>query len=141
MFAVFLGRLVPQTYSGEKLLKKLTKVRHSQAFCSCRFARAERMEDRFGGRSEYVLVKDRTNKPSVNVCDGTWRKSVTRAGLPEGTCFHTLRHIFVSWHMQNETPEMVIQQLGGWSNTAMLQRYVHIKDEQKSKAVQSFRGW
>ena len=28
----------------------------------------------------------------------------------------------------------------GWSNTAMLQRYVHIKDEQKRKAVQGFEG-
>ena len=37
--------------------------------------------------------------------------------------------------MRNEVPERVIQQLGDWSNTAMLQRYVHIK-EQKRKAVQ-----
>ena len=35
---------------------------------------------------------------------------------------------------------MVIQQLAGWSDTAMLQRYVHIKDEQKRKAVQGFEG-
>ena len=42
--------------------------------------------------------------------------------------------------MRNEVPEMVIQQLGDWSNTAMLQRYVHIKDEQKRKAVQGLEG-
>ena len=35
---------------------------------------------------------------------------------------------------------MVIQQLGGWSNLSILQRYVHIKDEQKRKAVQGLEG-
>ncbi|GEM_PF-3590705 len=105
-----------------------------------RLSRAERREGDGIRRSEFVFVKDRTNKPSVNVCDGAWRRAVVRAGLPQGTCFHTLRHTFASWHMRNEVPEMVIQQLGGWSNTAMLQRYVHIKDEQKRKAVQGFEG-
>ena len=105
-----------------------------------RLARSERMEEKFGSRSDYVFPKDTTNKPSTNVCDGAWRRAVTRAGLPEGTCFHTLRHTFASWHMRNEVPEMVIAKLGGWSNTAMLQRYVHIKDEQKRKAVQGFEG-
>lgn len=105
-----------------------------------RLSRAETRESRGIRRSEFVFAKDLTNKPSVNVCDGVWRKAVVRAGLPVGTCFHTLRHTFASWHMRNEVPEMVIQQLGGWSNTAMLQRYVHIKDEQKRKAVQGFEG-
>ena len=105
-----------------------------------RLARADVLEKKFGWRSEFVFARDHSNKPSTNVCDGTWRKAVARAGLPPGTCFHTLRHTFASWHMRNEVPEMVIQQLGGWSNTAMLQRYVHIKDEQKRKAVQGFEG-
>tara|TARA_Y100000289_G_C3904379_1_gene141061 strand:- start:118 stop:1008 length:891 start_codon:yes stop_codon:yes gene_type:complete len=105
-----------------------------------RLARADRLEKEFGWRSEFVFAKDHSNKPSTNVCDATWRKAVARAGLPEGTCFHTLRHTFASWNMRNEVPEMVIQQLGGWSNLSMLQRYVHIKDEQKRKAVQGLEG-
>ena len=105
-----------------------------------RLARADRLEGEFGWRSEFVFAKDHSNKPSTNVCDGTWRKAVAKAGLPEGTCFHTLRHTFASWNMRNQVPEMVIQQLGGWSNLSMLQRYVHIKDEQKRKAGQGLEG-
>ena len=105
-----------------------------------RLAKADWLESEFGWRSEFVFAKDHSNKPSTNVCDGTWRKAVARAGLPEGTCFHTLRHKFASWNMRNEVPEMVIQQLGGWSNLSILQRYVHIKDEQKRKAVQGLEG-
>jgi hypothetical protein len=35
---------------------------------------------------------------------------------------------------------MVIQQLGGWSNTAMLQRYAHIRSAQMEQAVKAFEG-
>jgi hypothetical protein len=42
--------------------------------------------------------------------------------------------------MRNEVPEMVIAKLGSWSNTVMLQSYVHIKDEQKRQAMQGFEG-
>tara|TARA_B100001063_G_scaffold244853_1_gene278808 strand:- start:3462 stop:4352 length:891 start_codon:yes stop_codon:yes gene_type:complete len=105
-----------------------------------RLARADWLEEEFGWRSEFVFPKDHSNKPSFNVCDGTWRKAVARAGLPAGTCFHTLRHSFASMHMRREVPEQVIQEMGGWQNSAMLKRYAHIKDEQKRKAAEGLDG-
>ena len=105
-----------------------------------RLKRADWLEKKFGWRSEYVFARDHSNQPSTIVCNGAWKKALDRAGLPQGICFHTLRHTFASWHMEKETPEMVIVKLGGWSGTEMLKRYVHIKDAQKRKAVQSFEG-
>lgn len=37
-----------------------------------------------------------------------------------------LRHTWASWHIQNGTPIHVLQELGGWSDIRMVQRYAHL---------------
>ncbi|MBL4702571.1 MAG: tyrosine-type recombinase/integrase, partial [Phycisphaeraceae bacterium] len=34
-----------------------------------------------------------------------------------------LRHTWASWHVQGGTPMHVLQELGGWSDIRMVQRY------------------
>jgi len=83
-----------------------------------------------------------------------WRKSLDRAGIrkyvekdkrqAEGSPYphyidseyrftdfrwHDLRHTWASWHVQNGTPLHVLQELGGWSDIRMVQRYAHLAPE------------
>jgi hypothetical protein len=43
--------------------------------------------------------------------------------------WHDLRHTWASWHIQNGTPIHVLQELGGWSDIRMVQRYAHLAPE------------
>ena len=55
-----------------------------------------------------------------------WKEAIAKAGVPD-LRFHDLRHAWASFHTMNETPERVLQALGGWSSSKMVQRYAHLK--------------
>jgi len=57
-----------------------------------------------------------------------WRGGLTKAGI-ENFRWHDLRHTWASWHVQNGTPMHVLQELGGWSDIRMVQRYAHLAPE------------
>lgn len=57
-----------------------------------------------------------------------WRKALIRAGI-DNFRWHDLRHTWASWHIQNGTPLQVLQELGGWSDSEMVQRYAHLASE------------
>lgn len=54
-----------------------------------------------------------------------WETALGRAGI-ENFRWHDLRHTWASWHVQSGTPLHVLQELGGWSTPAMVQRYAHL---------------
>lgn len=62
--------------------------------------------------------------PIAGCSSMAWYKAVKRAGL-EGFRWHDLRHTWASWHVQAGTPLPILQELGGWSSFAMVQRYAH----------------
>ena len=75
-----------------------------------------------GKHAEYVFTyKD---KPVTRA----WRRALTRAGI-EDFRWHDLRLTRASWHVQNGTPLHVLQELGGWSDPSMVQRYAHLSAE------------
>ncbi|MBM5577851.1 tyrosine-type recombinase/integrase [Burkholderia pseudomallei] len=39
---------------------------------------------------------------------------------------HDLRHTWANWHVQHDTPLMVLKELGGWETIAMVQKYAHL---------------
>jgi len=43
--------------------------------------------------------------------------------------WHDLRHTWASWHVQAGTPIHVLQELGGWSDIRMVQKYAHLAPE------------
>lgn len=47
------------------------------------------------------------------------------AGL-DGFRFHDIRHSWASWHVMSGTPLEVLQKLGGWKESKMVQRYAHL---------------
>ncbi|WP_363183902.1 site-specific integrase [uncultured Thiocystis sp.] len=61
-----------------------------------------------------------------------WRKALLRAGI-ENFRWHDLRHTWASWHVQSGTPLHVLQELGGWSDFAMVQKYAHLSSEHLAK--------
>ena len=63
--------------------------------------------------------------PVTGCSTAAWYKATKRAGVA-GFRFHDLRHTWASWHVQAGTPLPVLQQLGGWSSLAMVQRYAHL---------------
>jgi site-specific recombinase XerD len=60
---------------------------------------------------------------------------VSRAKLAEVT-IHTLRHAFASRLAMAGVDLRTIQELGGWSNLEMVQRYSHLSPSHKAEAVE-----
>jgi len=52
-----------------------------------------------------------------------------------GFHWHDLRHTWASWHAQDRTPLHVLQELGGWASSEMVQRYAHLATEHLSRWV------
>lgn len=58
----------------------------------------------------------------------TWRKTLKAVGI-ENFRWHDLRHTWASWHIQEGTPQHILQELGGWSSPEMVQKYAHLSSE------------
>jgi site-specific recombinase XerD len=49
---------------------------------------------------------------------------------------HTLRHTFATRLIENGVDLRTVQELGGWSNLKMLERYGHVSPTRKAAAVE-----
>ena len=79
-----------------------------------------------GKHKKYVFTYNR--KPVRRCNTKVWRRALTLSGI-EDFRWHDLRHTWASWHVQNGTPMHVLQELGGWSDIRMVQRYAHLSPE------------
>lgn len=84
-------------------------------------------------KSDFVFVKrDGGRYTSVrNVFDAACLK----AGLKDVTP-HTLRHTFATRLIENGVDLRTVQELGGWSQIKMLERYGHVSQGRKVDAVE-----
>lgn len=94
---------------------------------------------------DYVFVQQSGGKTKVGnvlseITNSTYRNACRKAELPEGTTFHTMRHTFASWHIENGTSEMVLMELGGWKDRTSLQRYAHLNQAQRKIASSNIEG-
>lgn len=64
-------------------------------------------------------------KPVWRANNHAWRKALKRAEIYDFR-WHDLRHTWASWHIQRGTPLHVLQELGGWSDASMVQKYAHL---------------
>jgi integrase len=79
----------------------------------------DRWKDKQSG--PYVIHRDGERVKSIRFW---WERACTDIGIE---CrVHDLRHTFTSWHLQNKTPDRVIQEMCGWASPAMLQNYGHL---------------
>lgn len=81
------------------------------------------IRSQLGKDKTYVFVYK--GKPVGQLSTKAWRNALERAGI-EDFRWHDLRHTWASWHIQNGTPVHVLQELGGWSEAEMVQRYAHL---------------
>jgi integrase len=68
-----------------------------------------------------------------------FRNGLTKVEI-ENFRWHDLRHTWASWHVQNGTPIHVLQELGGWSDIRMVQRYAHLAPEHLSAYAGNISG-
>jgi integrase len=71
-------------------------------------------------------------RPVAKAGGHAWREALKRAGL-QNFRWHDLRHTWASWHIQQGTPLHVLQELGGWNDIRMVQRYAHLSAEHLAK--------
>lgn len=64
---------------------------------------------------------------------GDFRKTFNRAkrlaNIPAAFRWHDLRHTWASNMIRNGAPARHVQELGGWRNASMVQRYSHLNIE------------
>ena len=75
-------------------------------------------------------------RPVGQVNTKAWRSALKRAGIKDFR-WHDLRHTWASWHVQSGTPLHVLQELGGWSDYKMVQRYAHLAQEHLARFVEN----
>mgnify|MGYP003304314725 CR=1 FL=1 len=83
-------------------------------------------------------------KPSVHVFDD-WssidqlQRAFTKVrrfvGLPDGYCFHTLRHSFATWHIEAGTNPRTLMELMGHKNIETTLRYAKVTDKARTQAM------
>ncbi len=91
------------------------------------------------------VLRKQIGKPQINVFTyngntvhqvntKAWHKALERVGI-ENFRWHDLRHTWASWHIQEGTPQHVLQELGGWSSPEMVQKYAHLSSEHLAQWV------
>lgn len=85
-----------------------------------------------GNNKEFIFTYE--NKKITNVSTRAWRKALIRAGI-EDFRWHDLRHTWASWMVQKGCPLNVLQELGGWSDYKMVQRYAHFNADHLAEYV------
>lgn len=75
--------------------------------------------------SEYVFT-NRDGKKICRLSDVSWYNALRVAGLKGKMRFHDTRHTWASFHTMAGTSPMVLQQLGGWKDRRMVDRYSHL---------------
>lgn len=87
----------------------------------------EVLEQQRGAHPDYVFT-DQLGRAPVGSIKTCWKKACKRAGL-EGLRVHDLRHTWAAWHKLAGTPVGAIKELGGWSDSRLVDRYGHINPQ------------
>jgi len=93
--------------------------------------------------SEFVF-KDRNGQQIKNISK-TFERVVNKLGFNNGVVddrdkvlFHTCRHTFASWHVQNGTDLYTVKELLGHSTIQLTERYSHLRPDGLKQAARCF---
>lgn len=67
-----------------------------------------------------------------------WRTARDRAGLDPGITPHTCRHTWATWHYAVHRDLLRLKVEGGWSSTALVERYAHLMPVGNEAAIRLF---
>ena len=91
-----------------------------------------------------LVFKDRNGK-RIKQISNSFDRAVNDLGLNDGATdhrqkvlFHTLRHTFASWLVQNGETLYTVQKLMGHASIAMTERYAHLAPDTLKTAVKNF---
>lgn len=99
-----------------------------------------------GGKPNALIFPDR-NGNQIKRISNTFHRSIENLGLNDGitdnrqkVVFHTLRHTYASWLVEDGTDLYVVQKLLGHSTLAMTERYAHLGENKLQNAVKSLEN-
>jgi integrase len=99
------------------------------------------------GQDSSALVFPDTKGGRIKAISKTFDKTVKALGLNEGVndprqrvVFHTLRHTFASWLVENGTKLFTVRELLGHSTIAMTERYSHVSAGALKAAVKQLEN-
>lgn len=91
-----------------------------------------------------LLFKDRNGK-QIAAISNSFDRVIDDLGFNKGVTdrrdrvtFHTCRHTFASWHVQNGTDLYTVKDLLGHSTIQLTERYSHLRPDGLKKAAQMF---
>jgi integrase len=87
---------------------------------------------RFPRSDDFIFPLTRMNS---DVLRKTWYTVKENAGIKREARFHDLRHTHVSFLLQSGADIKTVQEIGGWSDLKMLERYAHTNAPLKTAAV------
>ena len=93
--------------------------------------------ERLPRAGDFVFVKP-DGIPYISVRN-SFGAAYRLAGLSDVTP-HTLRHTFATRLIENGVDLRTVQELGGWSQIKMLERYGHVSPSRKAEAVEGLVG-
>jgi integrase len=100
---------------------------------------------KIGKPTDLVFLNRKGNK--VAEISNAFGRAVNEMGLNEGikddrmkVIFHTLRHTYASWLVQNGVDLYTVKELMGHSTLAMTERYAHLANENLKNAVKVLEG-
>ena len=142
MFAVStgmrLGEILALQWTDVDFVRCVIEVRNSNSFTTktkknrtipiseqLKTVLKERMKS---ASCELVFHRD-TRKFSEEYVSKSFKKTVRRSGLSDNLHFHSLRHTFASWLVQDGVSLYEVQKLLGHSNIAVTQVYSHLQPE------------
>lgn len=84
------------------------------------------IKQQVGKHKDYIFTYN--GNKIIQVSTKAWYKALNRAGISDFK-WHDLRHTWASWHIQNGTPQHILQELGGWESPEMVKRYAHLSSD------------
>lgn len=75
--------------------------------------------------------------PTVEACSKTLKNWVKRAGIEKNITWHSARHSFATNLLMNNANIKTVSSLLGHSGLKHTEKYTHLVDELKKKAVDS----
>jgi integrase len=97
---------------------------------------------RGAGRGPLVAYADKERQAGGQI-KTAWRGALRRSGLDAsqpGLTPHDLRHTYASWHYARHRDLLRLKAEGGWSSTALVERYAHLMPAGLAGEIERFLG-
>lgn len=102
-------------------------------------------KQRYQGQVASDLVFKDSNGNKIKKISKTFNRTVEGLKLNKGVTdsrdkviFHTCRHTFASWHVQNGTDLYTVKELLGHSTIQLTERYSHLRPDGLKSAARNF---